>query len=152
MVLRLHMASRLERFGYPDFGGKTVLVVDDPQDSLEFMRQLLAFCNATVVPAWSTAHARTALDRRVPSLIVCDFQLPRETGVAFVRWLRTLRDARARIPAVAVTAYPDDFMKHRDESLAFDAYFVKPIEAPRFLRTLETILSRPVAPNQAHSA
>ena len=146
------MASRPERFGYPDFTGKTILVVDDHQDSLEFMRQLLEFCNATVVPAWSTAHARTALDRRVPSLIVCDFHLPRETGVAFVRWLRTLPDVRARIPAVAVTAYPDDFVQHRDESLAFDAYFVKPIEAPRFLRTLETILSRPVAPNQAHSA
>ena len=146
------MASRLERFGSPDFAGKTVLVVDDHQDSLEFMQQLLEFCNATVVPASSTAHARSALDRRVPSLIVCDFQLPRETGVAFVRWLRALPDARARIPAVAVTAYPDDFIQHRDESLAFDAYFVKPIEAPRFLRTLETILSRSVVPNQAHSA
>jgi len=146
------MASRLERFGYPDFARKTVLVVDDHPDSLEFMKQLLEFCNATVVPAWSTAHARTALDYRLPSVIVCDFQLPRETGVDFVRWLRTLPDGRARIPAVAVTAFPDDFIQHRDESLAFDAYFVKPIEAPRFLRTLETILSRPVAPNQAQSA
>jgi CheY-like chemotaxis protein len=146
------MASRLERFGYPDFSGKTILVVDDHRDSLEFMKQLLEFCDATVITAWSTAHARSALDRRVPSLIVCDFQLPRETGVDFVRWLRTLPDARARIPAVAVTAYPDDFIQHRDDSLAFDAYFVKPIEAPRFLRTLEAILSRPTASNHAHSA
>jgi len=146
------MTSRPERFGYPDFTGKTILVVDDHPDSLEFMKQLLEFCNATVVPAWSTAHARTALDRGVPSLIVSDFQLPRETGIGFIRWLRTLPDARARIPAVAVTAYPEDFVQHRDESLAFDAYFVKPIEAPRFLRTLETILSRPVVSNQAHSA
>ena len=146
------MTPRLERFGYPDFTGRTILVIDDHRDSLEFMKQLLEFCNATVVLAWSTAHARTALDRRLPSLIVCDFQLPRETGVDFVRWLRTLPDARARIPAVAVTAYPDDFIQQRDESLAFDAYFVKPIEAPRFLRTLETILSRPAVPNRAHSA
>ena len=152
LVLGLHMASRLDRFGYPDFRGNTILVVDDHRDSLEYMKQLLEFCNAIVVPAWSTAHARTALDRGLPSLIVCDFQLPRETGVDFVRWLRTLPDARARIPAVAVTAFPEDFIQQQDESLAFDAYFVKPIEAPRFLRTLETILSRSAASNRPHSA
>jgi len=146
------MASRLERFGYPDFQGKTIVVVDDHQDSLDFMSELLTFCGASVVPAWSTAHARTWLESRVPSLIVCDFQLPRETGVDFIRWLRLRSDSRQTIPAVAVTAYPDDFLKHQDDALAFDAYFVKPIEAPRFLRTIETILSRPPTPQRLRSA
>jgi CheY-like chemotaxis protein len=146
------MASRLERFGYPDFKGKTILVVDDHQDTLDFMSELLSFCAAHVVTAWSTAHARTWLESRVPSLIVCDFQLPRETGVDFIRWLRLLPDERGTIPAVAVTAYPEDFLRQHDEALAFDAYFVKPIEVPRFLRTVETILSRPSSPGQLRSA
>lgn len=137
------MASRPDRFGYPDFKGQTLLVVDDHQDSLDFMTELLTFCGATVVPAWSTAHARSWLESRIPSLIVCDFQLPRETGVDFIRWLRLLSDDRAIVPAVAVTAYPDEFLRQHDQPLAFDAYFVKPLEAPRFLRTIETILSRP---------
>jgi CheY-like chemotaxis protein len=146
------MASRLERFGYPDFRGKTILVVDDHPDSLEFMKQLLEFCGATVATARSTAHARRWLESRRPSLIVADFQLPRETGLDFVRSLRLLPDERSQIPAVAVTAYPDDFMQQDDAVLAFDAYFVKPIEAPRFLRTLETILSRPPSPRRLRSA
>lgn len=146
------MALRADRFGYPDFKGRTILVVDDHQDSLDFMNELLSFCGATVVPTWSTAHARTWLESKTPSLVVCDFQLPRETGVDFIRWLRLLPDQRATVPAVAVTAYPDDFLKHHDDALAFDAYFVKPIEAPRFLRTLETILSRPPAPRRLRSA
>jgi CheY-like chemotaxis protein len=146
------MASRLERFGYPDLQGKTILVVDDHQDSLDFMSELLGFCGATVVPAWSTAHARTSLESRLPSLIVCDFQLPRESGVDFIRWLRTQRDERRAIPSVAVTAYPEDFLKVHDDALAFDAYFVKPIEAPRFLRTVESILSRPPTPRRLRSA
>ena len=146
------MVSRLERFGYPDFNGKTILVVDDHQDTLDFMSELLGFCGANVVTAWSTAHARTWLESRMPALIVCDFQLPRETGVDFVRWLRMLPDQRATIPAVAVTAYPDDFLRQRDQALAFDAYFVKPVEAPRLLRTIETILARPSSPGHLQSA
>jgi CheY-like chemotaxis protein len=146
------MATRLERFGYPDLHGKTILVVDDHQDSLDFMSELLGFCGATVIPAWSTMHARSWLESSVPSLLVCDFQLPRETGVDFVRWLRLQSDARQAIPAVAVTAYPEDFLQHHDNALAFDAYFVKPIEAPRFLRTVEAILSRPPTPRRLRSA
>jgi CheY-like chemotaxis protein len=146
------MPSRTERFGYPDFQGKTILVVDDHQDSLDFMSELLNFCGATVVPAWSTAHARTWLESRLPSLIVSDFQLPRETGVDFIRWLRQQSDGRETIPAVAVTAYPEEFLEQHDNALAFDAYFVKPIEAPRFLRTIETNLSRPPTPRRLRSA
>lgn len=146
------MESRPERFGYPDFSGHSILVVDDHQDSLEFLRELLGFCGASVITTWSTAHARTLLKSRTPSLIVCDFQLPRETGVEFIRWLRALPDDRARIPAVAVTAFPEEFLRQHDHAHAFDAYFIKPIEAPRFLRTLDTILSRPPAARRVRSA
>jgi CheY-like chemotaxis protein len=146
------MTSPLERFGYPDFRGKSILVIDDHQDSLDFMSELLGFCGATVATASSTAPARTWLDSRLPSLIVCDFQLPRETGVDFIRWLRLQPDERGRIPAVAVTAYPEDFLRHHDDALAFDAYFVKPIEAPRFLRTVETIVYRAPTPRRVRSA
>jgi CheY-like chemotaxis protein len=146
------MASGLERFGYPDFRGTTILVIDDHQDSLDFLKELLGFCGASVQTAWSTAHARKWLETRLPSLVVCDFQLPRENGVDFIRWLRLLPDERGRIPAVAMTAYSEEFLRQHDNALAFDAYFVKPIEAPRFLRTLETILSRPPTPRQLRSA
>jgi CheY-like chemotaxis protein len=146
------MSSAPDRFGYPDFAGKSILVVDDHSDSLEFLGELLRFCGAEVWTAWSTAHARARLELSVPSLIVCDFQLPRETGVDFIRWLRLCRDERATVPAVAVTAYPEDFLRQRDHALAFDAYFVKPLDAPRFLRTIDTILSRPPRPRDLRSA
>lgn len=133
------------RFGYPDLGGTTVLVVDDHQDSLDFLRDLLRFCGAEVMTAWSTAHARARLEVRVPSLIVCDFQLPRETGVAFLRWLREQPDERARIPAIAITAYPDAFLRAGDGVHDFDAYFTKPLDVPRFLRTVGAIVARPPA-------
>jgi CheY-like chemotaxis protein len=68
--------------------------------------------------------------------------MPRETGTKFMRWLRVQPTDNAMVPAVAVTAYPKDFLGAGDVR-TFDAFFVKPIEAPDFLRTIETIMSRP---------
>ena len=131
-----------ERFGYPDFSGKSVLIIDDHQDSLDFLAELLTSCRANVLTAQSTAQARALLKAHVPSLIICDFQMPRETGTEFAKWLRSLRDERADVSAIAVTAYQEDFVKDRDQSLAFDAYFVKPLEAERFLKAIERIFAR----------
>jgi CheY-like chemotaxis protein len=74
--------------------------------------------------------------------------MPRETGVAFMKWLRSQRDKRAAIRAVAVTAYPEDFIREHDDVRAFDAFFVKPLDAPRFLGAIEPILSRSQPPTQ----
>jgi two-component system OmpR family response regulator len=131
------------RFGSPDFTGSTILVVDDHQDSLDFVSQVLQFCGARVLTAWSTAHARAHLRIATPQLVVCDFQMPRETGVEFMRWLRSQDDEHADIPAIAVTGYPRDFLRQRDVAFAFDAYFEKPLDIPRFLGMAEVLLLKP---------
>jgi CheY-like chemotaxis protein len=132
-----------DRFGYPDLAGKSLLVVDDHQDSLDFLEQLLHFCGAEVLTAWSTAHARGHLRACSPSLIVCDFQMPRETGVQFMRWLREQPGELGGTPALAITAYSAELHRAQDHSLAFDGVFVKPLDVPRFLRTVGAIVTRP---------
>ena len=132
-----------DRFGFPDFTGSTFLVIDDFQDSLDFLSELLRFCGASVLTAWSTAHARGHLRISMPRLIVCDFHMPFESGVEFMRWLRTQDDERATIPAIAVTAYAREFLAQRDVAFAFDAYFEKPLDIPRFLAMAEVLLLKP---------
>jgi CheY-like chemotaxis protein len=132
-----------DRFGFPNLEGHNVLVVDDHHDSAQFLAELLEFCGATVWTASSAAQARERLERRDFSLVICDFQMPRETGTQFMRWLRTRPDERASVAAAAVTAYQKEFLSTGDDVHAFDAYFVKPIDVPNFLRSIETILSRP---------
>ena len=132
-----------DRFGFPDFSGRCILVVDDHDDSLEFLRELLAFCGAEVLIARSAAHAGTQLESRHPDLIVCDFQMPRETGVDLMRRIRLHADARGSIPAIAVTAYPHEFLRQRDVAHVFDAYFEKPLDTPRFLGIAEALLTKP---------
>jgi CheY-like chemotaxis protein len=132
-------------FGYPDLTGKTVLLVEDHQDSLDFLAGILAYCGAQVLSAPSAAHARMHLGATVPSLIVCDLHMPRETGTHFMEWVRSRDDLRCRtVPAVAVTAYSRDFQHDRGMQ-TFDACFVKPLDVPRFLHTIGTLLTRPPA-------
>lgn len=132
-----------DRFGFPDLDGYDVLVVDDHLDSAQFVGELLGFCGAKAWIVASAAEARLWVQRRHFSLVICDFQMPRETGIDFMRWLRGRDDDGANMPAVAVTAYPKPFFEMGDDVHAFDACFVKPIDVPNFLRTIETILSRP---------
>lgn len=140
-----------DRFGFPNLEGKTVLVVDDHHDTAQFLTELLEFCGATVRTALSPAHARLHLQGRDPrlSLVVCDLQMPRETGTNFMRWLREQPNDNATVPAVAVTAYPKEFLRAGDDVHAFDAFFMKPIDAPKFLRVIGTIMSRPAELNRA---
>lgn len=137
-----------DRFGFPHLDGNSVLIIDDHHDSAQFMAELLEFCGGEVWTTSSAAEARQQIKRRqlnssVVSLIICDFQMPRETGTQFMRWLRAQPGDVATVPAVAVTAYEKDFLANRDDIRAFDAFFVKPLDTPKFLRTVETILSRP---------
>jgi len=140
------MVPAPDRFGFPDFSGRTILIVDDHEDSLQFIAEVLGFCGAEILRARSAAQARTHLQERSPDLIVCDFQMPRETGVDFMRWLRLEDDARVSIPAIAVTAYPRELVRQRDVAHAFDAHFAKPIDTPRFLGIVEALLLRPRGP------
>jgi CheY-like chemotaxis protein len=59
-----------------------------------------------------------------------------------MRWLRQQPTEQADIPAIAVTAYADDFHRQQDHYLAFDAVFVKPLDSPRFLRTVHALATR----------
>jgi CheY-like chemotaxis protein len=140
-VERAHPA----RFGYPDLTGKTILVVDDHRDSLDFLTGILTYCGADVLSAPSAAHGRMHVSNAVPSLIACDLQMPRETGTHFMAWVRSRNDENIRtVPAVAVTAYAQDFQS--DPAMrAFDACFVKPLDVPSFLYTVGTILKHPLS-------
>ena len=136
------LATPRDRSDFPNLEGNTVLIVDDHHDSAQFLAELFEFCGATVCTASSAAQARQLLDQRGFSLVVCDMQMPHETGAQLMRWLRSRPDDRAAVAAVAVTAYPKEFLGTGD-ARAFNAFFLKPIEATDFLHTVATISPGP---------
>lgn len=123
----------------PSLKGRTILVVDDDPDALELLHMILESCGAKVQAAPTTMHARGYLLTATPDLIVCDLALPREDGPAFMRSVRASSNPTlARVPAVAVTAFYEDYPP--TQALEFAAYFQKPIDIDALTRTIAALL------------
>jgi CheY-like chemotaxis protein len=123
----------------PSLKGRTILVVDDDPDALELLHMILESCGAKVLAAASTMHARGYLLTATPDLIVCDLALPREDGPSFMRSMRaSANPVLARVPAVAVTAFYEDYPPTL--ALEFAAYFQKPIDIDALTRTIASLL------------
>jgi CheY-like chemotaxis protein len=123
----------------PSLKGRTILVVDDDPDALELLHMILESCGAKVLAASTTMHARGYLLTAIPDLIVCDLALPREDGPSFMRSVRASSNpALTRVPAVAVTAFYEDYPP--TQALEFAAYFQKPIDIDALTRTIAGLL------------
>jgi CheY-like chemotaxis protein len=123
----------------PSLKDRTILVLDDDPDALDLLHMILESCGAKVLAASSTMHARGYLMTATPDLIVCDLAVPREDGPAFMRTVRASKNpALARVPAIAVTAFYEDYPPTR--ALEFAAYFQKPIDIDALARTIASLL------------
>jgi CheY-like chemotaxis protein len=128
----------------PNLKGHTILVVDDDPDALELLRMILESCGATVLAGASTLHARGYLMTVTPDLIVCDLAVPKEDGPSFMRSVRASPDpVVARVPAIAVTAFYEDYPP--TQALEFSAYFQKPIDIDALTRAIASLLPPPQA-------
>jgi CheY-like chemotaxis protein len=128
-----------------------ILLVENDENDLFFFRRALAACefHGDLRVVESMARAVDYLegrgefaDRRYyrqPDLIVTDFKLPGQTGVEFVRWLRT-KQSYEEIPIVMFsgTALPKD----RDAALkeGVRAFFPKSGDFREVCQQMENIL------------
>jgi len=85
------------------------------------------------------AMARTLL----PDMILLDLSLPGLDGWELLRRLKDDGETKA-IPVIALTAHA--LLSDRDRALeaGFDDYDTKPVELPRLLSKMDTLLSRSV--------
>ena len=127
----------------PSLKGRAILVVEDDADALELLHTILESCGAQVLTASNTTHARGYLLTATPDVIVCDLALPREDGPSFIRSVRADHPALAGVPAIAVTAFYEDYPPTR--ALEFAAYFQKPLDIDAFTRTIASLLPPPRA-------
>src|SRR5690606_32821844 len=86
--------------------GLNVLVVDDDEDARHIAEQTLSMAGAKVRTAASVEEARSAVNERIPDLLVSDIGMPGEDGYDLLGWIRGLGMGRDRaLPAIALTAY-----------------------------------------------
>jgi signal transduction histidine kinase len=113
----------------PSLEGVKVLAVDDEADSLAYLEQLLAHCQAQVHTASEAATAERLLLQHRPHVIVCDIGMPGTDGYALVQKIRCLNDHQlARTPAIALTAFARSEDRERALLAGFDNHIAKPVD------------------------
>jgi signal transduction histidine kinase/CheY-like chemotaxis protein len=119
--------------------GLRVLVVDDEPDARALIQRLLQDCQASVLTAGSADEALRVLAAEVPDVMVSDVGMPGTDGYTLLRHIRSLDDAAATVPAIALTAY----VRTEDRAKAIDAGFQfhlsKPVEPAELLATVERL-------------
>jgi len=124
--------------------GVSVLLVEDADDSREFVTALLSGAGARVTDCRSASEAWDSLAAPPAGLLydvlVTDIAMPVEDGSAFLGRVRSSGPSVARdIPAVALTAYaaPSDVAKAMRDG--FQAHVAKPVDAAELLRIVASL-------------
>ncbi|MEM5387832.1 ATP-binding protein [Paraburkholderia phymatum] len=129
--------SQEEVLSGPTITGKTVLLVEDDDDTLEALAITLQLESARVQTARSAKEARKTIMRDPPDVIVSDLTMPGESGYDLIRGLR--QDG-IRTPAVALSGHvkTEDQQKARDAG--FDDYLGKPVDPAHLLEVVTKLL------------
>ena len=128
---------------------KHVLIVEDEPDFAALLCSILVKAGYTVATAYNCEDALSQVRKARPDLITLDIRMPRKSGVFFFRELKANERFRD-IPVVVVTGVTrnDKEMETIVRSLLEpehvphpEAYVEKPVDGPRFLKTIDEALS-----------
>src|SRR4030095_12572451 len=115
-----------------DLAGIHVLLVDDNPDALEIFGSYLRHVGAVVTLASNGAEALGFLEQARADVIVTDLSMPGIDGVEFATRLRGYRGQdTAPTPVIAVTAFPENYMRESMQDLWCRSYWVKPVQPAR---------------------
>jgi two-component system, OmpR family, phosphate regulon response regulator PhoB len=135
-------------------GGRTmsasILVVEDEPAIQELLRVNLEDAGFAVHAVADAESAQARIRSALPDLILLDWMLPGQSGLAFARTLRG--DARTReLPIIMVTARSDEADRVAGLEVWVDDYVTKPF-SPRELRARIKSVLRRRAPESAQEA
>jgi CheY-like chemotaxis protein len=132
--------ERLERrHGGPSLANMRILIVDDHEDTLDFLAAGLAEYGADVKVASSVGAALDALAQSSPHVLVSDLSMPGEDGFSLIRRIRTQKSC-PWLTAIALTAHAR--AQDREQALAagFQMYLSKPVEPARLGYVIEALV------------
>ena len=127
----------------PTLHGVRVLIVDDEEDSREFLITALEQCGAEVIGAASVSEAMEAVFQRQPDILVSDIGMPIEDGYSLIRKVRQLTAEPAKkMPAIALTAYARTEDRMRAIAAGFQMHVPKPVEPAELATVIASLAGR----------
>jgi two-component system phosphate regulon response regulator PhoB len=119
----------------------TVLVVEDEPQIQELVAVNLEHIGHKVLRAASAEEAEVAIRHALPDVLVLDWMLPGESGVAFARRLRA--DERTReLPILMLTARAMEHDKISGLEAGADDYLTKPFSPKELAARIKAVLRR----------
>jgi len=125
----------------PTNGPRTILVVDDFDDTRLLLRTWLERRGFRVVEAENGIQAINQAETESPDLIIMDMQMPQLDGLSATRRIRKLESMNS-VPIVAVSAYGADQFRELALAAGCNEYVSTPFEPA----TLEGIIRNLVHP------
>ncbi|MFT7724609.1 MAG: phosphate regulon transcriptional regulator PhoB [Roseateles sp.] len=127
-----------------------ILVVEDESAIAELISINLRHAGFEVTLAGSAAQAQAEVDGVLPDLVLLDWMLPGQSGVALARQWRA--SARTReLPVIMLTARAEEVDKIAGLDAGADDYITKPFSTNELLARIRAVLRRK-APEALDSA
>lgn len=124
-----------------DSRDRTILIVEDGDDSRHFMRLALEQLGYLVIEAENGLTAVEVAERERPDLILMDLSLPVMDGISATGKIRAT-DGLERVPIIAVTAHQEADLREGAKAAGFDAYITKPIDMDWLGELIKGLLAR----------
>jgi DNA-binding response OmpR family regulator len=122
---------------------KRVLIVDDDEDVLVYLRTWFSDQGMEVDIAHDGIEAAEKLKSQKPDLITLDIVMPQRTGVRFYRDLKQNKETAA-IPVIIITGVQrefETFISHRRTAPPPEGYINKPFGRDELLATVQRVLA-----------
>jgi two-component system KDP operon response regulator KdpE len=125
--------------------GRLVLLVDDEQRIVRFVRLHFEARGARVIEAHDGASAVQKVREEMPDLVVLDVQMPGMDGFEALREIRRQSD----VPVIMLTVQADESDRIRGLDLGADDYMAKPFGPGELVSRAQAVLRRSQTPGDA---
>jgi len=121
-----------------NWDGKLVLIVEDDEMSLTYLKEVLKSTKINIIHASDGKQAvELAYNNPDIDLILMDIKLPEMNGYEATRKIKYFRKS---IPIIAQTAYAMADDKQKSLQIGCDDYISKPINRHKLLYTMDTLM------------
>ena len=120
-------------------GPRTILVVDDFDDTRLLLRTWLERRGYRVVEAANGLQAVDQADSESPDLIIMDMQMPELDGLSATRRIRKSHDS---VPILAVSAYGADQFREQAIAAGCNDYVSTPFEPAMLEQVIRSLVQR----------
>ncbi|WP_445240937.1 response regulator [Microcoleus vaginatus] len=137
----------------PTLANLQLLVVDDEDDTREFLIALLEDEGAMVRSAASVAGALDALESYWPDLLLSDIGMPGADGYELITRVREMEVLRGgKMPAIALTAYAREEERKQALEAGFQMHLSKPVDITKLIAAIANLTGMLGNPEQTDSA